>query len=82
MIAGIDLRAARKAKKLTQTDAGKLIGVNRNTIHSYESGESKPSIQVITDLCSAYGFNICLLTEQEYAILQGIEPFLAKNGAK
>lgn len=36
----------------------------------------------LEELGRLYDFNICLLTEQEYGILQGISPLLAKNWAK
>jgi DNA-binding XRE family transcriptional regulator len=82
MLTSINLKAARIAAKLSQEDAAKALNVTRGTISSYENGKSKPSIETIQQLCRLYSFNICLLTDAEYGILQGIVPFLAKNGGK
>lgn len=82
MLTSIDLKAARKAAKLTQEEAGKLIGVTRSTIGSYESGDSSPSIQGLIDLCSAYGFNICLLKTAEMDKIRQILAILWENEGK
>ena len=82
MLTNIDLRAARRAAKLSQEEAGKLINVKRDTILSYEKGNSKPSIAVIEQLLRAYGFNICLLSSAEFGILQGIKAVIEQNTPK
>lgn len=82
MLANIDLRAARRAAKLSQEEAGRLINVKRDTILSYEKGNSKPSIAVIEQLLRAYGFNICLLSHAELGILQGIKAVIEQNSPK
>ena len=82
MLTNIDLRAARRAAKLTQDEAGKLINVKRDTILSYEKGNSKPSIKVIEQLLNAYGFNILVLSADEMRIFEGNKPYLANFGAK
>ena len=38
MKAGYKIKAARKAKGMTQTDLGELIGVDKSTIARYENG--------------------------------------------
>ena len=79
MVAKLNLKAAREAAKLTQTDAGKLIGVNRNTIRSYETGESSPSIDVLERLCGAYGFTVCMVKSSEYSKIRQILAILAEK---
>lgn len=79
MLANIDLRAARRAAKLSQEEAGRLINVKRDTILSYEKGNSKPSIAVIEQLLRAYGFNICLLTDAECGIFNAIKAVIEQN---
>ena len=37
-----DLRAARKAARLTQADAAKLCGVGKRTFEKWEAGELAP----------------------------------------
>ena len=37
-----DLRAARKAAKLTQADAAKVCGVGKRTFEKWEAGELSP----------------------------------------
>lgn len=73
------IKDARKAAKVSKAEAAKAISKHIDSITRLENGELLPNIEHLGRL---YGFNICLLTEQEYAILQGIVPFLAKNGVK
>jgi transcriptional regulator with XRE-family HTH domain len=77
-----NIRAARKAAKKTLQDAGTAINAHKDRISRIEKGEGLAKITELEDLCRLYGFNICLLTDAEYAIMCGIVPFLAKNRGK
>ena len=39
------LKAARKQKGLSQTELGKLLGVQAQTIGRWETGKSKPNLE-------------------------------------
>ncbi len=73
------LRDARRAAKVSKQEAAKHINKHKDSITRLEDGDILPQLE---DLCRLYGFNICLLTDAELEILQGIVPFLGKNGGK
>lgn len=45
------LKAARKQKGLSQTELGKLLGVQAQTIERWETGKSEPNLETINKLC-------------------------------
>lgn len=49
------LEACRINKKLTQEQAGELIGVHVSTIKSWESGRTYPNQPQIEKICEVYG---------------------------
>lgn len=51
---GKNIRKVRKAKKMTQEDLGKVLGVSKTAIVNYESGQRKISLEFIVKLCSFY----------------------------
>lgn len=53
----LSLSDARKAKKLTQEDAAKLIGVSADTLGNYERGKSYPDIPVLRRIEQVYGIS-------------------------
>lgn len=73
------LSEARRGAKVSKQGAAKVINKHKDSITRLEEGEILGQLE---ELARLYGFNICLLTDAEYGILQGIAPFLAKNGAK
>jgi len=77
-----NIKEARRAVKKTLQDAGTAINAHKDRISRIEKGEGLVKIGELEDLCRLYGFNICLLTDAEYAIMCGIVPFLAKNREK
>lgn len=48
------IRTIRKAKGLTQTEFGEIIGVKGNTITTYETGTRVPSDAVILSICREF----------------------------
>lgn len=52
--AGFTLKTARERKGLTQEEAGKLIGVGKDTISNYERGKSYPDIPVLRKIEEVY----------------------------
>lgn len=53
-MSGISLKAARANKNLTQSDAGKLIGVSDATIRSWEKGDSFPDVAQLKRIEEVY----------------------------
>ncbi|GHU93010.1 hypothetical protein FACS1894208_01510 [Clostridia bacterium] len=54
---GSRIKEARKARKLTQEELGKVIGVAKSTITGYEKGTSSPDEGKIIALMRALGVN-------------------------
>ena len=48
-----NLAAIRKAKKLSQAQLAKIVGVSRNTISSIETGQFNPTAKLALILCIA-----------------------------
>lgn len=51
----ITIKAARVNKGYTQEALGKVIGVGKKTVHSWETGKTMPKIDKIEPLCNALG---------------------------
>ena len=47
---GNRLKAARKAKGMTQTDLGKAVNVTKGTVSSWETGMRLPNINTLVQL--------------------------------
>ncbi len=48
-----NLKAARAAKNLSQTQLAEMVGVSRNTISSIETGQFNPTAKLALILCVA-----------------------------
>ena len=42
----MSIKDARKAKKMTQEELSKTVGISQKTISAYENGTRKPSVKV------------------------------------
>ena len=82
MLNGNRLREVRKAKGLTQTELGELIGVGKSAICCYEKGTCNPTLEALISLILVFGVSAdyllgadCLVKTgdqdsfEEYAIL-------------
>lgn len=49
------LKELRKAAKMTQDEAAKMLDVSHDTIARWESGATQPNAPQIIDICRAYG---------------------------
>lgn len=62
---GANIRAARKQRKLTQTDLSEMVGMSRATLSGIENGTvSEVGIRKVMALCSVLGLE---LTVQAFA---------------
>lgn len=52
---GNKLKAVRKAKKMTQAEFAKSLGVSSSIIAAYEQGKNFPSVSVLIDICKILG---------------------------
>lgn len=62
---GPEIKAARKAKGMTQADFAKALGLNRATISKYESGVVEPSFKQIKRMADVLGVQWYLLVPPE-----------------
>lgn len=57
MVNGEQLKIARETIGLTQEQVASKVGVNKQTISSYENGHGWPSANVFLRLCMLYGID-------------------------
>lgn len=82
------IKALRNALNLTQEEFANRLGIKRNTVGNYETGNRIPSKQTITSICREYSVNEMWLREgkgemfslddvvslDDYARILGITP--------
>lgn len=62
-----ELKAARVAQGLSQTELARQGRVNQNTISMAESGRNpNPTWYTVVDLAGVLGKDVCLMDEEEY----------------
>lgn len=59
------LKAARKQKGLSQTELGKLLGVQAQTIGRWETGKSKPNLETVNKLCEILNITLYSLISKD-----------------
>jgi DNA-binding XRE family transcriptional regulator len=57
-----ELRIAREECGLSQAEAARQLGISRQTLWSYESGEGLPSANILARMCVLYKREIGTLT--------------------
>ena len=62
------LKKARVAKKLKQSDVAKMIGVKGNTLSNYENGVSEPDIDTFCALCDIYELDPAGILGEAYGL--------------
>ncbi|MDD5937823.1 MAG: helix-turn-helix transcriptional regulator [Clostridiales bacterium] len=58
MSIGDNLRSLRLNRNMTQEQAAQRLGVARQTVSSYESGRTRPDIEMLTRFCELYGTDL------------------------
>ncbi len=64
---GSQLRAARKAARVSVSEAGSATGVKANAVYNWENGHSEPSASQLLMLCRLYGIDLKDLSTAEQA---------------
>lgn len=54
------LRVIRKAKKITQAEMAKHLGISRELFGLYEQGKSQPRLDILLAWCSYIGVEIII----------------------
>ena len=49
------LKQLRIARQRTLEEVGRAVGAEKQTVHGWESGKSKPSLEAIVKLAAYYG---------------------------
>ena len=49
-----NLKILRNARKLTQEELGKALGVDKRTVSSWETGISEPNLHTIAKICEFF----------------------------
>lgn len=62
------LKMARIAKRLKQSDVAHMIGVKGNTLSNYENGVSEPDIDTFCALCDIYDLDPAELLGEAYGL--------------
>ena len=73
MLNGNRLREVRKAKGLTQTELGELIGVGKSAICCYEKETRNPTLEALLEMIHVFGVSADYLLGADYLIKTGDE---------
>ena len=49
-----NLKLLRQSRKISQTELGKMLGVDQRTVSGWEHGVSEPSFSVLAKLCDIF----------------------------
>ena len=60
---GENISKLRKAKKLSQGELAKILGVNRSYISTLENGSRNPSVETLQKIAKALDSSVAKLTE-------------------
>lgn len=68
MLNGNRLREVRKAKGLTQTELGELIGVGKSAICCYEKETRNPTLEAMIEMIHVFGVSADYLLGADYLV--------------
>ncbi|MCR1822730.1 helix-turn-helix transcriptional regulator [Terrisporobacter muris] len=61
---GNNIRREREARKLTQEELGKILGVSKQTVSSWEKGDKKPRVDKLNSLAELFNSSVDDLLEK------------------
>nr|WP_320115085.1 helix-turn-helix transcriptional regulator [uncultured Desulfuromonas sp.] len=68
---GLILRAARKRKGLSQTEAGKSVGIDQPTLSKIERGESNARLDTLFRLLAALDMELIIKPRETSSATEG-----------
>jgi len=68
---GLILRAARKRKGLSQTEAGKSVGIDQPTLSKIERGESNARLDTLFRLLAALDMELIIKPRETSSTTEG-----------
>ena len=63
---GENLKLIRKSRKISQEDLAEKLGVSRQSVSKWETGENYPSMQNIMCLCTIFKCQINELVHEDF----------------
>lgn len=73
---GDRIAEARKAKKITQEELGKRIGVAKSTVSGYEAGNRRPDSNMLLKLARTLNVSVDYLIGHDYIWVNKLPPDL------
>lgn len=71
MVFGPNLQHLRKKHGMTQEKLGEQLGVSRQTVSKWESGEASPELGKLLDLCGIFSCSLDNLLRQDLTVQTG-----------
>ena len=79
---GDNLKNIRKAKKVSQEELAEKLGVSRQSISKWETGENYPSMNNIMCLCDIFHCKINDIVHEDFADINSLDPEIKMKVAK
>ncbi len=79
---GDNLKNIRKAKKISQEELAERLGVSRQSISKWETGENYPSMNNIMCLCDIFHCKINDIVHEDFADINSLDPEIKMKVAK
>ena len=61
------IREAREEKRIAQSDAARMLGISRQRLYAYETGNDKLPGDILARICLLYGKSVANLTLKKFA---------------
>ena len=79
---GDNLRNLRKSKKMSQEKLAEKVGVSRQSVSKWETGDAYPEINNIMILCKIFGCNINDLVNETLIDIDSLDEEIKMNVVK
>lgn len=79
---GDNLKQIRKSKKISQEELAEKLGVSRQSVSKWETGENYPSMQNIMCLCTIFKCNINELVHEDFVDINSLDEEIKINAVK
>ena len=79
---GDNLKQIRKSKKISQEELAEKLGVSRQSVSKWETGENYPRMQNIMCLCTIFKCNINELVHEDFVDINFLDEEIKINAVK